>query len=115
MKQQGIKGSVASAAPRHAQLRELCRDVPAMRGGADLLVDIKNPSVHPDIERPPRREGLIFIHDAVRRGHLTGRIAQERIVDAQRLGKRFVRLGCVDADCEMRGVELPNRVATLTE
>jgi hypothetical protein len=84
-------------------------------GGADLLVDVQDAAVEADEERPARREGLVFVDDAVRRGDGTCRIAQKRVVDAQRPRKRPVGLRSVDADREERGVEAPDFVATLTE
>jgi hypothetical protein len=53
-----------------------------MRGGTHLLVDVENPAVETDVERPPRRERLILVDNAIRRGDLPRGIAQERIVDA---------------------------------
>ena len=42
-------------------------------------------------------------------------VAQERIVQAQRLRERFVGLRGIDADREMRDVKAPDLLATLTE
>ena len=108
---------VVSTAPAglHAELGEFCRDVLSMRGRADLLVDVQDSSVEADVECPTRSEGLIFVHHTIRGRDLACGVAQQRVVHSQRLGKRFVGLGCIDADREVRDVELSNRVATLTE
>lgn len=86
-----------------------------MGGGIHLLVDMHDPAIKADEERPPRRKRLIFVHDAIGHGHGLGRITQERIVDAQGLRKRLVGLRCVDTDGKVRDVEAPDFLATLTE
>src|SRR5262245_22462385 len=98
------------ATPWHAQLRELGGDVGPVVRRTHFLVDKENPSIESNVEGPPRREGLILVDDPVGRSDRTGRIAEERIVHPQRLRKRFVGLGRVDADREMRNVELSNGV-----
>ena len=86
-----------------------------MRRGIHLLVDVHDPTIKADEERPPRRKRLVFVHDAVGRRHRLGRIAQQRIVDAEGLRKRLVGLRRVDADGKVRDVEAPDFLATLTE
>jgi len=86
-----------------------------VRPRADLLVDIQNPPIHPDVKGPSRRERLILVDDAIRGRDLLGRIAQQGIVDAERLREGLIRVRRIDADREMRDIELSNRVATLTE
>jgi len=83
--------------------------------GTDLFVDVQDAAVEADEERPARRERLVFVDDAVGGGDDAGRIAQQRVVDAQRLREGAIGLGGVDADREERGVEAPDFVATLTE
>jgi hypothetical protein len=85
-----------------------------MRRRADLLVDVKN-AVGADVERPARCERLIFVDDAIRGRNFFRGIAQQRVVHAERLRKRFVGLRRVDANREMRDVERPDNIATLTE
>jgi len=84
-------------------------------GGADLLVDIENAAVGSDVKSPPGGERLIFVHYAVGFGNFLRRIAQQREVDAERLGKRFIDVRRVDADREIRDIECPDVIATLTE
>jgi hypothetical protein len=86
-----------------------------MRGWTDLLVDEQNPPVETDIERPARCERLILIDDAVRRCDGSCRIAEQGVVDSQGLRECPVGVRSVNADPEMRNVELSNCVATLTE
>jgi hypothetical protein len=94
---------------------ELGRDILAMRGRTDLLVDVQDSSVRADVKRPARGERLIFVDDAVRGCNLFGGIAQQRIVDTQRLRERLIGFRCIDADREMRDVEFSDRIAALTE
>ena len=108
-------GGLADLASRHAELRQLRRNHPAVRRRIDLFVDVHDPAVEADVERPPRRKRLIFVDDAIGRGHGLGRIAQQRIVDAEGLRKRLVGFRCVDADGKVRDVEAPDFLATLTE
>ena len=86
-----------------------------MRCGIYLLVDVHDPAIKADEERPPRRKRLIFVHDAIGFGDLLRGIAQQREVDAQRLGKRLVHVRRVDANREIGDIECPDVIATLTE
>jgi hypothetical protein len=52
-----------------------------------LLVDVQNAAVDADVEGPPRRERLVLVDDAVALRDGARGIAQQRIVDAQRLRK----------------------------
>jgi len=100
---------------RHTQLGEFGRDHFPMCGWIYLLVDVQNPAVKADVEGPPRREGLIFVDNAVGSRDAFRRVAQQRIVDAQRLRERLVGFGSVDTDRKVRDVEAPDLIATLTE
>jgi hypothetical protein len=86
-----------------------------VRGWAHLLVDIEDAPIDADIERPARRIRLIRIDDSVRARDAAPRVAQKRIIDAERLGKRFVGRRRIDAGREVGDVERPNLLATLTE
>ena len=86
-----------------------------MRRRVHLFVDVHDASVKAYEKRPARGERLILIYDAVRGRDRLGRIAQQRIVDAQRLRESLVGLRRVDADGKMRDVEAPDLFATLTE
>lgn len=80
-----------------------------------MLVDVQDSPVETDEKRPSRREWLVVVDHTIGPGHGLGGIAQQRIVDAQRLGEGLVRLGGVDADREVRDVEAPDFFTTLTE
>ena len=86
-----------------------------MRRRIYLSVDVHNPAVEADEERPARGERLIFIDDAVGGRHRLGRVAEQWVIEAQRLREGLVGLGCVNAGREMRDVEAPDLLATLTE
>ena len=103
------------AAATDAKLRKFRRHDFPLRNGIDLLVNVENPTVQSDIERPPGRERLVFIDDAI--GFRDGfrRVTEQRVIDAEGLRKLPVDVRCINADRKIRSVELPNRVATLTE
>jgi hypothetical protein len=80
-----------------------------------LLVDIENLSIEANVKGPPRGERLILVDNAVCGRDLFGGVAQHGIVQAERLRERLVRLRLIYADREVRHIELPNRIAALTE
>lgn len=86
-----------------------------MRRRIDLFVDVHDPAIEADEERPARGERLIFVDDAVGGRHRLGRVAEQRVIESQRLREGLVRFGGVNADREMRDVEAPDLLATLTE
>lgn len=97
---------------RNAKLGELLGDHLAAVGRTDLLVDVQDLPIEADVKRPPRdvRRG-----DAVRFRHLPGRVAQDRIVYAQRLCESLVRFRGIDADGEKRDIERAYGIGALTE
>jgi len=99
----------------HAELGELRGDGLAMRRRAHQSVNVENPAIHADVERPSRRKRLVGVNHAVGQRDVFIRITQERIVDAQRLRESLVRVGVVNADGEVGDVERPYLIATLTE
>src|SRR5688572_11714335 len=103
------------SASRDTELGEFRRDHFPMRGWIDLLVDVQDAAVKADVERPPRRKGLIVVDNAVRSRDGFGRIAQQRIVDAKRLRKGLVGVWRIHANRKVRDVEPPDFIATLTE
>jgi hypothetical protein len=107
--------SAIGSAAGYAELGEPGCDRLTMGCRAHPLVDIEDAAVDADVERPARRVRLIGIDHSVRLRDAACRIAQERIIDAERLGKGLVRFGRIDAGGEIRHVERPNLVATLTE
>jgi hypothetical protein len=104
-----------SATPSDAELGELGDNGLAVRRRTHVLVDIRDSTVGADIEGPPRRKWLIGVNHAVGGRNVSRWIAQERVVHAERLRERLVRLGSIDADREVSDVEVPNLIPTLTE
>ena len=91
-------------------------DVLAGSPGADLVVNVQDPAVGPDVERPARREGMLGIDHAVGGCDLLFGIGEDGIVGFDVLGELLVRLGIVDAGGEIDDVgEGPDVVAALTE
>lgn len=86
-----------------------------MRRGIHLLVNVHYSAIKANEERPPRRKRLILVNNAIRQCHGLSWITQQRVVDAERLRKRLIRLWCIDADRKVRDVEAPDVLATLTE
>ena len=80
-----------------------------------MLVDVSDPAVPPDVERPARRERLIGIDHAVGSRHGPRWIAQKRVVDTERLRECLIRLSSVDTDRKVRNVKTPDLIPTLTE
>src|SRR6266511_3866723 len=104
-----------SATPRDAKLREPGGDGFSVRRRTHELVEVLNAAVGADVKRPARCILLIRIDNAVRGGDTSIGIAQQRVIDAERLREGLIGLWRIDADGEVRRVELPNLVATLTE
>ena len=73
----------SQSSARHTELGELCGNGLAVSGGPDMLVDVRNPAVGANIERPPGRERLIRIDHPVGARDRLRRIAEERIVHAE--------------------------------
>ena len=86
-----------------------------MCGRVHLLVDVQDAAVEADVEGPSRREGLIVVDHAVGLRRRPGRVAQDGVVDAKRLGKGPIGFRRVDAGRKVGDVERPNLIATLTE
>jgi hypothetical protein len=110
-----IRPSALRTAPRDAEFAKFGDDGFPVRGRAHLVINIEDAPIDADIERPARRERLIGIDHAVRPRDAARRIAQERIINTQGLRERFVRFRRIDTRREIRDVERPNLLATLTE
>ena len=108
---EGLRCAVAL----HAELGEFFRDGLTLGRWTDQAVDVENAAIHADVERPTRRKGLVPVHHAVRGRHSLIGIAQQGVVDVQRLGERLVRRFVVDTHAKVRDVEGPYVIATLTE
>ncbi len=106
---------IAGSAAWHTELGELGGNGLPVRRRPHILVDVRDASVVADVERPAGRKRLIRIDHAVGRRDRLARIAEERIVHAQRLRELPIRLWLVDADPEVRDVERADLIPTLTE
>jgi hypothetical protein len=106
---------IPKTAPVDSELGELTRDDRTLCRRAHMLIDVKDPAIDANVEGPSRRERLILIGDTIGGRDLFARIAQERIVDAERSRKRSVRLRRINAHREVGHVERSDFVATLTE
>src|SRR5205085_5808100 len=74
------------------KFRKSARNHPALRRRAHLFVDIQDPAVDADVKRPARRARLILVDDAVGLRGFLERVAEERIVETERRGKRSYRV-----------------------
>jgi hypothetical protein len=105
----------ARTAARDPELCKLRDDPLPLRGRTHLFIHVQDPAVDADIKGPSRREWSVFVHNAVRRRDRSGRVAEKRVVDPERLGEGLVRLRRIDADGKVCDVERPDVVAALTE
>ena len=99
----------------HTELGELGGNGLTVSGGPHALVDMGDPSVGTDVERPPGRERLIRVDDAISVRDCPRRIAEERIVHPKRLREGLVLFRSIDAETEVRDVERADPIPTLTE
>jgi hypothetical protein len=80
-----------------------------------VLVDVRDPAVKTDIERPSRRKWLIAIDDTVLGGDRACGVTQNRVIHAERLRKLLIRLRRIDTDREVGDVEVSDLIPTRTE
>jgi hypothetical protein len=84
--------------------------------GADLVVNVQDLAVRPNVEGPARRNGMLGVYDTVCGCDFLFGIGEDGIVGFDVLGELLVRLGIVDAGGEIDDVgEGPDVVAALTE
>ena len=74
---------------------------------------MQDAAVQTDIEGVT--SGIATLQDAVGARGLLARVAQDRVVQAERLGEFTIGLGIVDARREVDDVERPNLLAARTE
>ena len=102
----------------HAQFLERLGGVGAVLAGSHFFVDLQDLSILANVERPPKRHGPRVCHHAVGAGGLFGGIAQDRVVQFQRLGKTDVALGAfgrITTGREVSDVKFPQLLAVRTE
>lgn len=110
-----LMGASPAAPAGDAEFRELADDGLSVLPWTNRFVDVQNPAVQADVERPADGWSRVVLDHAVRPPDLARSIAEQRIIDRQRLGKspEFVRR--IDARREMLDVERANRIAALPE
>lgn len=86
-----------------------------MTGRFHRLVDEQDLAVLADVEGEPQRHPPALVHHAVSFGRLPGRIAEDGIIQIERLGKFCIRFVVVATGGEVGRVELPKVIAALTE
>jgi hypothetical protein len=97
-----------------AQLRELRRNIRAGRRRLHRFIDMENPAVGADVERPARCEAEAA-QNTVGGRNLFRRIREDRVVGLDVLGELPVFFCAIDAGREVSDVELPDGLAALTE
>ena len=107
--------SLLRAAAPNAELGKLRRDDLPVRRRIDLLVDMEDAPVESDEEGPTLGKWLVFVDNTISRGDSLRRIAQQGVINAQRLCKGLVGFRIIDTDRKIRDVEPPDLFATLTE
>lgn len=80
-----------------------------------MLVDVRDPAVGANVERPPGRERLIRVDHPVGACDRPRRITEERIVHAEGLREGPIRFGSIYTDGEVCDFERADVIATLTE
>ena len=83
-------------------LQSLCHVI-ARHRGFHVAVDVQDAAVHADIKGVT--SGIVSLQDPVGSGGLLARVAQDRVVQAKRLGEFTIGLGIVDARSEIDDVE----------
>lgn len=78
-------------------------------------LDVEDLPIFPNVERGPGRILFASAEQPVGHGRDAFGIAQNGVVEFQRLGKFRVRFDIVTAGCEISDVVFPNFFATLTE
>ena len=99
--------------PRNLQLRQLLHHVITGRGSVHGPIDEENPSIGADVESVPGR--IAGLQDAVSLRRLLVGVAEDRIVQAQRLGEFAIGFGVVDAGSEVGDLEIPDLRPARTE
>ena len=98
-----------------AELGELRGHVAPVARWRDLAVHVENPAVTPDVERPADGGRFGISRDAICQRRAPVRIAEERIINAQRLRELPVLLQWIDAGGEERDIECSDLIGALTE
>ena len=98
-----------------AQFFQFSGDVLAVRIRFHFLVDEQDFAVRADVNRPAKRNLTFRGHDAIGFGNFLGRVAEDGVIEFERLSKLGVDVFCVTTSCKISDLELLDGVATLTE
>ena len=86
-----------------------------MRGRLDVLINVQDLATGTNEKGPSLRHGSLFVHDAIGRCEFLTRITEDGIVELERLGEIAINLRCIAAGRKKGDIEIPQRLATLTE
>ena len=102
----------------HAQFLECLGGVGAVLAGPHLLVDLQDLAVLAYVKRPPVWQAPGGSYHAVSLGRFLSGIAQDRVIQLQRLGKvdvAFGAFGRITTGREVSDVKFPQLLAVRTE
>ena len=102
----------------YAQFLERLGGVGAVLAGSHFFVDLQDLAVLADVERPPVWQATGGGHHAIGLGRFLGGIAQDRVIQFQRLGKVDVALGAfgrITTGREVSDVKFSQILAVRTE
>ena len=102
----------------HAQFLERLGGVGTVLAGSHFFVDLQDLAVLADVERPPIWQATGGGHHAIGLGRFLGGIAQDRVIQFQRLGKVDVALGAfgrITTGREVSDVKFSQLLAVRTE
>ena len=102
----------------HAQLLERLSGVGTVLAGPYFLIDLQDLAVFVSVKRPPKRYGPRVRYHTIGAGGLLGGVAQNRVIQFQRLGKTDVALGTfcrITTGREVSDVKFPQLLAVRTE
>ena len=86
-----------------------------MGAGIDFFLDVQDCAILTNVICPTERKRSLFGYHTVGFGSFLGRIAEDRIVQSQRLGEFFVSLCRITASGEIGNVVLADGIATCTK
>ena len=98
-----------------AEFFQLGCDIRAMGGWFHGRIDIEDLAIFPDVDGGPTGHLAISLGNTIRLRDGSIGVAQDRVIELERLGKFRVCLDVVTARCEMSDIKFPNLTATLTE
>lgn len=94
---------------------KLSSDIITVRLGFHFGVDERNLAFCVDVERPTLGNCAVRVNDTVSFSDAFFRIAQDRVVEIEALGKISILFDGIATSCEVGDVEFPDLFAALTE